>query len=71
MKPVTIVTTPSLRAYGYRRLVAGILIGAALAYGLTLPARAIVDERMEKACHQRQALALVACEADQVDLFRH
>ena len=48
-KPVVIVA-PALRAYGYRRLAAGILIGAALAYGLMQPATAVVDTRMEKAC---------------------
>lgn len=52
MKPVIVIAAPSIRAYGYRRLAAGVLIGIALAVaGQTLTAQApVVDLRMEKAC---------------------
>ena len=50
--PVTVITAPSIRAYGYRRLVAGLMIGAALAlawqsWATRVP---VIDPRMEVAC---------------------
>lgn len=52
MQPVQIITTPAIRAYGYRRAIAGLMIGLLLGYLASLPAAAVVDERMERACGQ-------------------
>lgn len=50
MKSVRVITASCLRAYGYRRWAAGILVGAMIGYLAAMPAQAVIDPRMETAC---------------------
>ena len=50
-KPI-VITTPSLRNYGYRRLVAGLMVGAfcGFLFAQTPTAPPAVEDKVQKAC---------------------